>query len=78
VQSETEEYPEGSAIARRLGFRTILTVPLVGAGEAVGAIILRRARELCGAKFGHLILFDGEEWRAVALHNVPKPFPVPF
>jgi GAF domain-containing protein len=43
VQSETEEYPEGSAIARRLGFRAILTVPLVGAGEAVGAIILRRS-----------------------------------
>src|SRR5262249_12463811 len=37
VQSETDEYPESSAIARRLGFRTVLAVPLVGAGEAVGA-----------------------------------------
>jgi GAF domain-containing protein len=43
VQSETEEYPEGSAIARRLDYHTLLAVPLVGAGEAVGAIALRRS-----------------------------------
>jgi GAF domain-containing protein len=43
LQSETEEYPEGSAIARRLGHHTILAVPLIGAGEAVGAITLRRS-----------------------------------
>jgi GAF domain-containing protein/anti-sigma regulatory factor (Ser/Thr protein kinase) len=43
AQSETDEYPVGSAIARQLGFRTILTVPLIGSGEAVGAITLRRA-----------------------------------
>jgi GAF domain-containing protein len=43
AQSETDEYPQGSAIARRLGFRTILTVPLLGAGEAIGAITLRRS-----------------------------------
>jgi two-component system, NtrC family, sensor kinase len=44
VQSETDEYPESSANARRLGFRTMLVVPLVGAGEAVGAIALRRSQ----------------------------------
>jgi signal transduction histidine kinase len=43
AQSEMQEYPEGSAIAKRLGFRTLLTVPLIGAGESVGAITLRRA-----------------------------------
>jgi len=43
VQSETDEYPESSAIARRLSYHTVLTVPLVGAGEAVGAIALRRS-----------------------------------
>jgi GAF domain-containing protein len=43
AQSETDEYPEGSAIARRLGFRTILTVPLLVGSEAVGAITLRRS-----------------------------------
>src|SRR5262249_45837478 len=43
VQSETDEYPESSSLARRLGYHTILAVPLVGAGEAVGAIALRRS-----------------------------------
>jgi signal transduction histidine kinase/putative methionine-R-sulfoxide reductase with GAF domain len=43
VQAETDEYPESSDIARRLGYHTIMAVPLVGAGEAVGAITLRRA-----------------------------------
>src|SRR5262245_53097747 len=42
VQAEDGEYPEGSDFARRLGFRTILAVPLVRAGEAIGVIVLRR------------------------------------
>src|SRR5262245_16841825 len=42
LQVETDEYPEGSEIARRLGFRTILVVPLLRAGEAIGVIALRR------------------------------------
>src|SRR5262249_20484798 len=43
LQSETDEYPEVSAIARRFGFHTILVAPLVCAGEAVGVITLRRS-----------------------------------
>jgi hypothetical protein len=46
VLLETDEYPESSAIARRLGYHTMLAVPLVGAGEAVGAITLRRSEVL--------------------------------
>jgi signal transduction histidine kinase len=42
TQAETDEYPEGSAIARRFGHRTSLVVPLLRAGEAIGAIALRR------------------------------------
>ena len=42
LQAETEEYPEGSELARRLGHRTILAVPLIRAGEAIGAIFIRR------------------------------------
>ena len=40
---ETSEFPEATANARRLGFRTILSVPLVREGVAIGAIQLRRA-----------------------------------
>jgi len=43
LQAETNQYPEGSDVARRLGHRTIVTVPLMSAGEAIGAIGIRRA-----------------------------------
>src|SRR5262249_21288601 len=39
LQVETEDYPEGSELARRLGYRTILAVPLIGGDEAIGAIL---------------------------------------
>jgi two-component system, NtrC family, sensor kinase len=37
-----DEFPEGAAMARRLGHRTILTVPLLRQDEAVGALSIRR------------------------------------
>src|SRR5215472_10725781 len=43
LQAEAEEFPEGSAFARRLGHRTIAAVPLLREGMAAGAIVLRRA-----------------------------------
>jgi two-component system, NtrC family, sensor kinase len=43
LQAEAEEFPEGSAFARRLGHRTIAGVPLLREGVAVGTIMLRRA-----------------------------------
>src|SRR5262245_30608494 len=42
VQVETEEYPDGSDRARRVGHRTILAVPLIRAGHAIGVISIRR------------------------------------
>src|SRR5882672_6961020 len=38
-----DEFPEGSEIARRMGFRTILSVPLIRDGVAIGAVLLRRS-----------------------------------
>ena len=42
LQAEAGEYPEGSVRARCLGFRTILAVPLIRAGVAIGVIAIRR------------------------------------
>ena len=42
AQAESEEFPEGSAIARRTGYRTIIAVPLMRQGNAIGTIAVRR------------------------------------
>ena len=42
LQAEAEEFPLGSAQARAMGHRTTLATPLVRAGRAFGAILLRR------------------------------------
>src|SRR5262249_42833782 len=43
LPTEAKEFPEGSAFARELGYRTTLSVPLLRQGTAVGTIQLRRA-----------------------------------
>src|SRR5262245_61095999 len=39
---EAEEFPEGRAFGGNLGFRTVLSVPLLREGVAIGTIALRR------------------------------------
>src|SRR5215468_4093746 len=41
-QAEEVEYPEGTAVAQQVGVHTMLAVPLLRAGEAIGVIGLRR------------------------------------
>src|SRR5262249_26915754 len=42
LHAEIGKYPEGSAFARALNFRTVLSVPLLRADGAIGAITIRR------------------------------------
>ena len=42
MQVQVNEFPEGSEIARRLGHRTVLIVPLMRDGMAIGSIAVRR------------------------------------
>jgi GAF domain-containing protein/anti-sigma regulatory factor (Ser/Thr protein kinase) len=44
LQAETHEYPESSERAGHFGFRTVLAVPLMRGGEAIGVISIKRTR----------------------------------
>jgi len=42
LAGESEEFPEGSAMALRMGHRSILSVPLLRKDEAIGCLTVRR------------------------------------
>jgi GAF domain-containing protein len=43
IQAEVKDFPEGHALAREQGWRTMLSVPLLREAAAIGTIVLRRS-----------------------------------
>ena len=43
LSAERRRFPTGAAVARRLGLRTVLNVPLLRKGKAIGVITVRRS-----------------------------------
>jgi len=69
-QAATEEFPEGSAIARDLGYHTILSVPLLRESVPLGAIILRRTEVEPFSDKQTALLHTFADQAVIAIENV--------
>jgi GAF domain-containing protein/anti-sigma regulatory factor (Ser/Thr protein kinase) len=70
LQAAAEEFPESSENARRMGFRTILSVPLVREGVAIGALILRRTEIRAFTERQVALLQTFADQAVIAIENV--------
>src|SRR5262249_45882717 len=70
IQAETEEFPEGSENARRVGHRTILCVPLMRDGVAIGTIQLRRPEVQFFSERQVALLETFADQAVIAIENV--------
>jgi signal transduction histidine kinase len=70
LRAESAEFPEGQAIALEFGHRTVLIVPLMRDGVAVGTLAVRRAevRTFTDAQVGLLQTFADQA--VIAIENV--------
>ena len=70
LQVETDEYPEGSALARQTGQRATLSAPLLREGTPIGVILLRRgdAVSFTGTQIALLKTFANQA--VIAIENV--------
>ena len=70
LQTEGDEYPEGSALARALDFRSVLSVPLIRAAAAIGTIVIRRIEARPFTERQTEILKTFADQAVIAIENV--------
>ena len=70
LQSESADFPEGSKIARQMGHRTTLNVPLMREGVAIGAINVRRTEARLFTERQIALLQTFADQAVIAIENV--------
>jgi GAF domain-containing protein/CheY-like chemotaxis protein len=70
LQAAGDEFPEGSATARRWGHRTNLSVPLLREGVAIGSISLRRSEARPFSEQQVTLLQTFADQAVIAIENV--------
>jgi GAF domain-containing protein len=70
LRAEWAEFPEGSAISHNLGHRSVLSVPLMRGGVAIGTLSVRRAEVLAFTNAQMVLLQTFADQAVIAIENV--------